>query len=98
MCNALKKQIDSLRQGEHLCLVYENAVEQMAAVVPFMRRGLALGERCVYVADERTVDEILEALAGGGVDVAGERQRDALVLLTKRDAYLRCWAVRPPRG
>lgn len=89
MCTQLARQIRGLPHGEHLCLIYENATEQLAAVVPFLQEGLARNDRCVYVADESSAEEVTQALAAGGVDVAGAHQRGALILLTPREAYLR---------
>jgi signal transduction histidine kinase/ActR/RegA family two-component response regulator len=89
MCTGLEQQLGSIRQGEHLCLVYDNVAEQMAAAVTFLRAGLGQGERCVYIADERTTEEVALALAAGGVNVSGECARGALVLLTRRETYLR---------
>jgi serine phosphatase RsbU (regulator of sigma subunit) len=85
----LERQIGGLRQGDHFCLIYETVTEQMAVVVPFVQDGLARRERCVYITDDRTAEEVVEALTAAGVDVARERERGALWLLTQRDAYLR---------
>ncbi|MBI2939286.1 MAG: MEDS domain-containing protein [Chloroflexi bacterium] len=90
-----EQQIAALRPGDHLCLIYDNLAEQMAAVAAFMRDGLAAGERCVYIADDRTFDEVAGGLAAVGIDVARERERGALLLLTKRDTYLRSGEFHP---
>jgi hypothetical protein len=89
MSNAeLEEQISNIQQGDHLCLVYENAAEQMAVTVPFLKDGLGRGECCLYVADDLTIEAVSRALEGGGVDVSWERERGALTLLTTREAYL----------
>src|SRR5262249_37057705 len=67
------------------------------AAVPFLRAGLAQGERCVYIADERTTEEVAQALAAGGVNVPGECARGALELLTRRESYLRSGRFDPRR-
>src|SRR3712207_6941690 len=41
--------------GDHVCLVYDDAVEQIAAVVPYIELGLKRHERCFYVADDGAV-------------------------------------------
>lgn len=91
----LEREINRITPGSHLCLVYESTEEQLAAVVPYVKSGLARGERCVYIADDRAVEEIELALAQAGVDLARERRRGALIILTKRDAYLRSGAFDP---
>jgi PAS domain S-box-containing protein len=78
-------EMSGLRQGDHVCLIYHDTVEQMAAVVPFVTDGMARRERCVYLADGRTVEEVAMALAAAGVDIAGQGARGALVLATWPD-------------
>jgi signal transduction histidine kinase len=75
--------------GDHLCLIYERFEDQVAALVPFTRVGLERGERCVYLGDEHTAEEVAGVLRVSGVDVEAEGQRGALVFLSSREAYLR---------
>ena len=89
MTAKLEQELTKLKQGNHICLIYENSAEQMAAAVPFLKEGLARDERCLYIADDSTVEAIASALAATGVDVAHERKRDALWMLTKQDTYLK---------
>jgi PAS domain S-box-containing protein len=85
----LKQQVSKLKQGDHICLIYETTGEQLAADVTFITDGLARGERCVFIADDRTNEEVVQALVAAGMDVVQERQRGALRLLTWQDNYLR---------
>jgi PAS domain S-box-containing protein len=85
----LHQQIERLRPGDHLCLIYESRAEQLAIAAAFTKAGLERGERCLYIADEGSPDEIVAALAAAQIDVARERQRGALLLLTTKDTYLR---------
>jgi PAS domain S-box-containing protein len=55
--------------GEHLCLLYETADEHDAAVVPYLRAGLAADERCLYVGDGPAAARVAAHLAAAGVDV-----------------------------
>ncbi len=89
MRSKLEQELAKLMQGDHICSIYENTAEQQAVVVAFLVAGLAQGERCVYIADNRTVDEIVPALAAAGVNVARERQRGALRMMTPQDTYVR---------
>src|SRR3954447_2054368 len=79
----------ALQAGEHLCLLHESEAERLAAVVPFLRHGLDAGERCLYVAAKGGAPEIQAALRGAGVDLEFERGREALVLVTAAETYLR---------
>jgi hypothetical protein len=80
MTTELERHLCGPRQGEHRCLIYETAAEQMAAIVPFVKEGLARKERCIYIADDHTSDKIATALAAAGVNVSHERERGALML------------------
>jgi hypothetical protein len=86
---SLEQQLAALAPGDHLCLIYETPEEQSAAVVPFMRDGLAREQQCFYIADERTVAEVRQALREAGVDVALQEARGALRIVSKRETYLR---------
>jgi PAS domain S-box-containing protein len=79
----LKNQLASLRHGDHACSFYASAAEQEAQVISFMKEGLACGERCVYVVDDRTADEIVTGLTRAGVDVSHEQARGALYFINK---------------
>jgi signal transduction histidine kinase len=91
----LSQQLHRLDHGDHVCLIYETFEEQMAAVVPFFREGLARGECCAYIVDEREAGDVVTVLSAHGLDVEGARERGALRFLTKREAYLRSGAFDP---
>src|SRR5450756_2179219 len=86
---ALASAIEGLAVHDHLCLIYESQEEQFAAVVPFMRHGLAAGQACMYIADDNTADAVGAALRSDGIDTDAESARGALRILTKRESYLR---------
>lgn len=87
--DGLGKEIAALAHGDHLCMVYENNEEQLRGVVPFIHHGLTAGDRCVYVADDQSVEEVVRALESAGVDTRTEMDRGALLVMTKRETYLR---------
>jgi len=89
------RQICEPGHGDHWCLIYESAAEQMAVIVPFLQQGLARNECCISIADDPTVEDVAGALATRGVNVSHERERGALLLLTPRDTYLRAGAFDP---
>jgi signal transduction histidine kinase/CheY-like chemotaxis protein len=84
----LERRIARLRQGDHLCLVYRSAAEQTAALVPYLKAGLAAGERCLFVGHGTSGRRLEHALQEAGVDVQGECDRGALVFVTQRDHWL----------
>ncbi|MCG6154808.1 MEDS domain-containing protein [Rubinisphaera margarita] len=88
MAHQLAEQIRDLRPSDHVCMIYENAEDQMAAAVPFIQSGLAGNELCLYLADESTCQEVDAALVRGGVDVEREKADGRLAVLTKYDGHL----------
>jgi signal transduction histidine kinase/ActR/RegA family two-component response regulator len=84
----LERRIARLRQGDHLCLIYRSAAEQTAALIPYLKAGLAAGERCLFVGHGTSSRRLERALTEGGVDVTGECDRGSLVFVTQRDTWL----------
>jgi hypothetical protein len=81
---ALPHEIEGIEPGGHLCLIYEDdPCEQLPALVPFLRQGLANGERCIYVADDQTIEQVAHALREAGIDADAEIASGALVLWTR---------------
>jgi PAS domain S-box-containing protein len=96
MIAKLEQELSKLKQGDHICLVYENAAEQLATVVLFIIEGIAREERCVYIIDDPNIeDAVVQALTAAGVDVVQERRRGSMRLLTSQSAYLRAGEFAP---
>lgn len=74
---------------DHVCLIYSNEAERLAAEVPFFKAGLVAGERCIAIADAEAAQALLRALADAGLDSNAALARGALVLLDQRNGYLR---------
>ncbi len=85
----LVEVLGRLGAHDHLCLIYETQAEQFAAVIPFMRLGLARGEQCLYIADDNTASAVLAAMRAGGIDVDAAVASGALTVATKRETYLK---------
>lgn len=85
----LETRMKALVPGDHICLIYESAEEQLGAVVPFIVHGLERGDRCLYIVDDRTGEEVSAALRGVGVDVSAALERGELQIMTRRETYLR---------
>ncbi|MEW6587315.1 MAG: MEDS domain-containing protein, partial [Nitrospirota bacterium] len=85
----LIEAIKRLQIHDHLCLIYEKREEQFAAVIPFIRIGIERGEKCVYIADDNTASDVMDAMRADGIDVDSSIKSGALSIITKKDAYLR---------
>lgn len=55
------------------------------------------GEKCVYIADDNTSAQVLDAMVRGGIDADGAIGSGSLAILTKRDAYLKHGYFDPDR-
>ncbi|HEV2855645.1 MAG TPA: MEDS domain-containing protein [Thermoanaerobaculia bacterium] len=88
MDGELERRIARLRRGDHLCLIYHSAAEQAAALVPFLKAGLAAGERGLFIGHSTSARRLERALENAGVDVEAECDRGAFVFLTRREDWL----------
>ncbi|HXG55051.1 MAG TPA: MEDS domain-containing protein, partial [Vicinamibacterales bacterium] len=80
--------LESVGQGDHLCMYYDSTEQRSAVVAEYVRLGLEKNERCLCVADEQALPGIVLALSRAGVEVPHERRRGRLLLLSPRDAHL----------
>ena len=84
--------IDSLEQlgpHDHFCSIYESPEEHYAVAIPFMRMGLDRGEKCIYIADDGTTDDVRQRMESEGIDVERATASNALVVAGKEQAYLK---------
>ena len=81
MSDVRRQGFGEVSPGDHIVFIYENTRELTAFRVPFIKEGLARGERCLYVVDDQELPEVTEALAAAGVDVDRESRRGALVFM-----------------
>ena len=87
--------LSALRQGDHVCAVYDSSEEQLETISEYVKAGLDAGERCLYIVDDRTPDEVLGGMAGAGIDIGTARSGNRLVLSTKRESYLQAGSFDP---
>jgi PAS domain S-box-containing protein len=87
--------LEQLGPHDHFCSIYENPQEHYAVAIPFIRIGLERGEKCIYIADDGTVGNVLEAMQSDGIDVDHALSSNALVMVTKEQAYLEQGSFHP---
>jgi hypothetical protein len=83
--------------GDHVAFYFKTNAERLAFVIPYILNGLKNFERCVYIADENTVPDILAQFQQAGVDIHDATARGALSVVTKHDTYLRHGIFEPER-
>ncbi len=74
--------------GMHLSCVYRNKVEQMEVAVPFIALGLERGEKCIYIVEEVTQEEVCAELEARNMHPGTYIKSGQLVFLSKAQAYL----------
>jgi CRP/FNR family transcriptional regulator, nitrogen oxide reductase regulator len=73
--------------GDHVIFIYKDRAELFAFVAPFIKDGLAKGERCIYVVAESTPAEVTEALSATGMRINPEIKRGALAVTTAGEFF-----------
>ncbi len=86
---AAQEAISRLGAGDHLCCIYRDRSEQMGIVVPYLVHGLQNNERCLYIIDESTREEVFHAFGEVGVALNTHTASGQFLLLTKAEAYLK---------
>ncbi|MDA8123390.1 MAG: MEDS domain-containing protein [Deltaproteobacteria bacterium] len=79
MGDFLQNSMERLSLHDHVCLFHKNPEERLSALVPYIRIGLARGEKCLLYCAEATGKEILEGLRYGGMDIGGALARGAML-------------------
>jgi PAS domain S-box-containing protein len=92
---SLTSMLETLKPHDHLCLIYQSREEWRAAVVPFILIGLKRGEKCIYIVDTSTADEIRKYLAEEGIDVASAEKSGQLSILHETEVYTSEGSVGP---
>jgi DcmR-like sensory protein len=80
----LEQQIESLRRGDHVCVIHRGQSLTRSVIAPFVRRCLARKEMCIYSIGERAKEDVAAELTAAGIDVEKAIEQGALTLLTSR--------------
>jgi PAS domain S-box-containing protein len=80
--------LDSLQMHSHPCSIYRTAQQLKKQFVPYLRCGLALGEKCVYFIDENDERFVLDAMQEGGFDLTPYLKSGQFEVVHTRDAHL----------
>ncbi|PSP76901.1 hypothetical protein BRC81_11160 [Halobacteriales archaeon QS_1_68_20] len=76
-------------------LIYEDRTERLEAIGPFLRRGLEQGQRCMYVVDTLTEEELVSSLREADVDIDAAIESGQLSFHTVEETYLRNGSFEP---
>jgi signal transduction histidine kinase len=81
------KEKKRLKPHEHLCQIYSSPEEWNVAVTTFLVTGLKQGEKCFYIVDTHTADQVRALLHEQGIDVTAAEASGQLVILHESEAY-----------
>jgi len=73
---------------DHLCLIYRDQREELAAAISFIKTGLEMNDQCIYVADDNSKHEVLAAMKKAGVQADEAVRRGQLIVCSKHESYL----------
>lgn len=85
----MRAAIADLKPGDHVALFYRDCAEQFAAAIPYIQIGLERNERCLYIAGDNEIGDVVEEMEAAGIDVEREQKLGRLVVATPEDTYLR---------
>jgi len=74
--------------GDHICALFSGERERDQILVPFLRAGLASGDKCICVVDGTDPGEIVAALGPAGQAAASAADKQ-LEVIRSCDMYLR---------
>lgn len=83
--------------GDHVAYFFRDNHERLAFAVSYIVTGLRNRERCVYIADENTVSQMLAEFQRAGVDIGRATSTGALSVVTKQETYLRHGIFEPEK-
>ena len=85
----------ALRGPLHACAFVESRDEEYDALLPFIREGLASGEKALHFVEATSHAEHFRRLGEAGVDVAASRASGQLDVRSWEQTYLREGAFDP---
>lgn len=84
---SIEQAIRNLQPHDHLCLIYDTPEEWRTIILPFLVFGLERNEKCMYLADAHTADQVRGQLQEAGVDVAAREASGQLVIRPATEVY-----------
>lgn len=79
----------TLDKYRHVCAFFSSLDEEAEVTVPFVKDGLARGQKAFHIVDPAHREEYTARLEAEGIDVTGCVQTGQFELLNWEDAYLR---------
>lgn len=84
-----KNQWDQLGLGIHVCAIYQNKDEQFSSLVPFFQEGFKKHERCLYIFDENTPEEIAANIQSSAPNPHTQDAPAGLEIVSSHETYMK---------
>jgi len=81
--------IEDIKLGDHLCIIYETEEEHKNLLTPYLKQGLEQNEKVLYIVDIHTAKTVLNYLRDDGVDVDSYLESGQLNMLTIGESYMK---------
>ena len=72
----------------HVCAFFHSREDEYEVMLPFIKEGIDVGDRAVYILDKNERTERLRRLADTGVNTTGVEERGQLEVRAWENAYL----------
>lgn len=83
----LRSLILDMKQGDHLCLIYEDEDEWLGVMVPFIRAGLEAGERCMYITSEHDAPHVRSVLSDDIPSLSEAEKSGQFIMVSASEVY-----------
>jgi PAS domain S-box-containing protein len=93
----LKLMLEGLEPHDHLCLIHESPEEWQAVIGPFIAIGLKRGQKCAYIVDSSTADQVRGYLRQANVDVSSVEKSGQMFILPETQVYTKEGSFDPDR-
>ena len=84
--------------GDHICAFFDDPIQQMEVMLPFLAHGLRAHQRCVWVGPATSCDRFRQHLRRLGGDLPTLEASGQLVLISDVDFYLQDGLFEPTRS
>jgi hypothetical protein len=75
--------------GDHVSSIYQNKEQQFLLIIPFMVEGLKSNQKCVYVFNDNTKEEVIKEFKKAGFELEEYLKSGQFELINSKDVYLK---------
>jgi hypothetical protein len=81
--------LEKIKLGHHLCSIYLDQQQQFCALIPIFIDSINKNQKCIYIIDDSTQQEVITAFKKSGFDLKKYLESQQFQFLTKKETYLR---------